>query len=79
MIAGGYGDRHLLEPDNLYKFARRRFRDISFEMVELLCTDSCLCESFHKNEWFQSILEEYDLEGVAISARRPDRGGSSGR
>jgi hypothetical protein len=73
VIAGDYGDRYMPGTANLYKFARRNFRDISFEMVELLCTDPYLRESFQKNDWFQGILEEYDCGSMATSARRPVR------
>lgn len=71
VIAGDYGDRYLLEPWNLYQFAKHNFRDISFEMVELLCADPYLREAFQNDDWSQKVLEKYDPEHIAKSARRP--------
>ena len=71
VIAGDYGDRYLLEPMNLYQFAKSNFRDISFELVELLCSDPYLRDSFRNDEWFQGVLTKDDTEGIAVSARRP--------
>jgi hypothetical protein len=73
VIAGDYGDPYLTEPCNLYEFAKHNFRDISFEMVELLCADPYLRETLQKDDWFQRVLEEHDLEQIAASARRPTR------
>jgi hypothetical protein len=54
----------------LVRFARRNFRDISFEMVELLCVNSLLRESFLNNDLLQDILDERNRGRVAMSARR---------
>jgi hypothetical protein len=71
VIAGDYGDRYVLEPWNLYQFAKHNFRDISFEMVELLCADPYLREAFQNDDWLQKVLENHDLQHIAKRARRP--------